>query len=905
MKSIRTKYTLLTVCAIVIAVSIVSVIAVFAINRLGNNDADQMLYILCETGQKNLNAYFESAEHSVTKLEELTNADLEVTKPDELKAHIERMRIAFDKIMSKSNGVLTYYYRIDPEVSKKIKGFWYTNLDGYGFTEHEVTDITLYDTNDTSELQWFTVPKATGHPAWLSPYITDSIDVRVISYNVPIYWNTEFIGVIGAEIDYSLMSAEVKHITLYDNGYAFISDMDGNLIYHPYIDATILTDMSVPDVPPELITDESHFQYKIDGVEKLGVGLPLENGMRLNVSVPLSEVNRIWKSMVVQIVIVSILSLIILGVIMSRFALRLTEPLEELTKATRQVDKGDYNIELSYKGNDEVGVLTQTFSNLVSNLQNEIHALAESEQANKAKTSFLSNMSHEIRTPITTVLGMNELICRETEDENILRYSDNIRIAGNNLLGIINDILDFSKIEAGKMELIPASYAVRNLIGDLYTMLQLRAADKGLSMRLDIDPHLPTELIGDVLRLKQVITNLLTNAIKYTEKGTVTFTVSLKNKDEKNAKIYVAVSDTGIGIKEEEMHKLFEKFDRLDTKRTYNIEGTGLGLAITRKLLIMMGTDIDVKSVYNKGSTFSFNLEQEISDPTEIGRLDEETVSARDHTRRDSFSFIAPNSHILVVDDTIMNLEVIKGLLKPTQIQIDTATNGPECIEMFSAHSYDMVFLDYRMPQMNGVETLKIIKEKEPEKASATPIISLTANAIQGERERMIDAGFTDYLSKPVNISEMDDILLKYLPEYAVELTSDNDAEEENPYEGIPEEAFNCTWLDPKEGVEYCGSGEIYMQALEIFVNTTEEKAEIIEKCVAEEDIELYTVTLHALKGSSLTIGMKDFSARAKELEFAGKGNDIEMIKRDTPEFLKFYRKTRDDLEAILAKAAN
>ena len=905
MKSIRTKYTLLTVCAIVIAVSIVSVIAVFAINRLGNNDADQMLYILCETGQKNLNAYFESAEHSVTKLEELTNADLEVTKPDELKAHIERMRIAFDKIMSKSNGVLTYYYRIDPEVSKKIKGFWYTNLDGYGFTEREVTDITLYDTNDTSELQWFTVPKATGHPVWLSPYITDSIDVRVISYNVPIYWNSEFIGVIGAEIDYSLMSAEVKHITLYDNGYAFISDMDGNLIYHPYIDAIILTDMSVPDVPPELITDESHFQYKIDGVEKLGVGLPLENGMRLNVSVPLSEVNRIWKSMVVQIVIVSILSLIILGAIMSRFALQLTKPLEELTKATRQVDRGDYTIELSYKGNDEVGVLTQTFSNLVSNLQNEIHALAESEQANKAKTSFLSNMSHEIRTPITTVLGMNELICRETEDENILRYSDNIRIAGNNLLGIINDILDFSKIEAGKMELIPASYAVRNLIGDLYTMLQLRAADKGLSMRLDIDPHLPTELIGDVLRLKQVITNLLTNAIKYTEKGTVTFTVSLKNKDEKNAKIYVAVSDTGIGIKEEEMHKLFEKFDRLDTKRTYNIEGTGLGLAITRKLLIMMGTDIDVKSVYNKGSTFSFNLEQEISDPTEIGRLDEETVSARDHTRRDSFSFIAPNSHILVVDDTIMNLEVIKGLLKPTQIQIDTATNGPECIEMFSAHSYDMVFLDYRMPQMNGVETLKIIKEKEPEKASATPIISLTANAILGERERMIDAGFTDYLSKPVNISEMDDILLKYLPEYAVELTSDNDAEEENPYEGIPEEAFNCTWLDPKEGVEYCGSGEIYMQALEIFVNTTEEKAEIIEKCVAEEDIELYTVTLHALKGSSLTIGMKDFSARAKELEFAGKGNDIEMIKRDTPEFLKFYRKTRDDLEAILAKAAN
>ncbi|WP_049944847.1 hybrid sensor histidine kinase/response regulator [Butyrivibrio sp. AD3002] len=904
MKSIRTKFTLLTVCTIVIAVIIVAAIAVCTINKLGNSDADEMLLHLCEAGQKNLNAYFDSAEHSVTKIADIVEEDLERTSDDQLGDHIERMRTAFEKVMYQTNGVLTYYYRIDPAVSKKIKGFWYSNPDGEGFREHEMIDMTLYDTNDTSELPWFTVPKVTGEPVWISPYITDIDEARVISYNVPVYWKNEFIGVIGAEIDYSLMSSEVRNITLYDNGYAFIADEAGNLIYHPHIDATILTDMSIPDVPPELLTAERHYHYTVDGKEKMGVWLPLDNGMRLHVTVPTSEINRTLRKMVVQIMIASVFLLIVLSHINRRFALRLTKPLNDLTKATEQINSGNYDVELNYSGDDEVGILTKTFSNLAKNLQTEIHALAESEQASRAKSSFLSNMSHEIRTPITTVLGMNEIISRETNDETILGYCDNIRIAGNNLLGIINDILDFSKIEAGKMELVPASYSLKDLIGDLYSMLQIRAGDKGLSLRLDVDPHLPKELVGDALRIKQVITNLLTNAIKYTEKGSVTFKVSLKEKDEKKATIYVAVIDTGIGIKEEEMYKLFEKFDRLDTKRTKTIEGTGLGLAITRKLLVMMGTDIDVKSTYNVGSTFSFNLEQEISDPAEIGQLDEKTVSIKDHMRLQSFSFVAPDSHILIVDDTQMNLEVIKGLLKPTQIQITTAISGAECIELFSANSYDLVFLDYRMPNMNGVETLNILKEKEPEKVANTPIISLTANAIQGDRERMIAAGFTDYLTKPVNIADMDDVLLKYLPENLISQATGDEAEAEDPYEGIPEEAFACSWLDPKEGVEYCGSGPMYMDALEFFANATERNASVIEKSLADGDIELYTTKVHALKSSSLSIGMKDFSARAKALELAGKSNDIETIKRDTPDFLKSYREFREDLLAIVAKAA-
>lgn len=721
-------------------VSIVTAIAIFSVRALGNRNAKQMLYMLCETGEKNLNIYFDSVEQSLSTVATLIDADLDENPDEPLEVHVERMRSVFEKVIYQTSGVLTYYYRIDPKYSQETKGFWYTNLDGNGFVEHEVTDITLYDTEDTSELVWFTVPKKTGKGVWMHPYITDNLDVRVISYNVPVYRGSDFVGVIGIEIDYSLMSSEVDNITLLKNGYAFICDWEGNLIYHPDLDVPTLTETTKPEAPDGLLTKDRYFTYTYNGKEKLGVWLPLDNGMRFNVAVPVSEINEVWQKTVSRILTVAILLIIIVGVINMRHSLRLTKPLEELTQATEKVNNGDYDIELSYDGDDEVGVLTRTFSNLVSNLQAEIFALAESEQANKAKTAFLSNMSHEIRTPITTILGMNEIIGRESKDKSILRYCENIRKAGNNLLGIINDILDFSKIEAGKMELIIAPYSLSELICDLYNMVHIRAEEKGLDLKVNIDPKLPEGLIGDELRIKQVITNLLTNAIKYTERGTVSLTMSLDKMKNDTAFIYIAVSDTGIGIRPGEMDKLFSTFDRLDAKRNYTIEGTGLGLSICRRLLQMMGSEISVKSTYNAGSVFSFHVKQVISNPETIEGFDVETLASDARIRRDRFSFIAPVSHIMIVDDTQTNLEVIAGLLKPTEIKIDIAHSGAECIDKFSENDYDLVFLDYRMPQMDGIETLSALKEKEPEKAKATPIISLTANAISGERERMIEA---------------------------------------------------------------------------------------------------------------------------------------------------------------------
>ena len=271
MKSIRTKTTLLTVIAIIVAMGIAMFLGVHAIRKLGNTDTDQMLYLLCETGQKNLDYYFSSVEQSVEMVYSYAEEDLqsiETPSSEGLAAHVENVRSMFEKAVSQTNGVLTYYYRIDPDLSHAVKGFWYTNLDGEGFTEHEVTDITLYDTNDTDNLVWFTVPKATGSSIWLPPYITDNLDKRVISYNVPIYWNGLFIGVIGIEIDYSTMADQVDNITLYENGYAFINDDEGKIIYHPHMDVYEQDAENQRENPAGLVSEDTYYRYTYDGIER-------------------------------------------------------------------------------------------------------------------------------------------------------------------------------------------------------------------------------------------------------------------------------------------------------------------------------------------------------------------------------------------------------------------------------------------------------------------------------------------------------------------------------------------------------------------------------------------------------------------------------------------------------------
>lgn len=372
MRSLRTRFMLLTVFAVAIAVVIVTAVSVVFIRSSENVESDQLLLLLCETGERNLNYYFDSVQKSVGKVAADVESDLDGLEPEKLQSHIDRMEQHFDEIAYKTNGVLTYYYRIDPAISDTVKGFWYTNLDGEGFQKHEVTDITKYDTQDTSKLVWFTVPKFTGEPVWLPPYITDNLDVRVISYNVPIYYRGQFVGVVGIEIDYTTMAEQVDSIKLYDNGYAYLNDKEGDIFYHPRIDVTQLTPETTPQVPT---SESTFFKYTFEDVEKRAAWLPLSNGMRLTVSVPAAETDGNWQQLVRDILIVSIIVILAMSAFILVYTRRITRPLEELTQAAKQVDQGNYDLDLTYEGDDEVGRLTSTFKVLVSHMKNNIEDL--------------------------------------------------------------------------------------------------------------------------------------------------------------------------------------------------------------------------------------------------------------------------------------------------------------------------------------------------------------------------------------------------------------------------------------------------------------------------------------------------------------------------------------------------
>ncbi len=534
-------------------------------------------------------------------------------------------------------------------------------------------------------------------------------------------------------------------------------------------------------------------------------------------------------------------------------------------------------------------------------------ALEQAEAASNSKSAFLSNMSHEIRTPITAILGMNEMIQRETEDSVILDYSENIRKAGVSLLGIISDILDFSKIETGKMTLEAEEYSLSSVVKDLYNLVQFRAEAKGLTLNFKVDPQLPSRLIGDEIRIKQIITNILTNAVKYTEQGHVDFEIILKEKSSDSAKFEVSVTDTGIGIREEDMQRLFEPFDRLDLKKTRSIEGTGLGLAITRQLLSIMGSELRVESRYEEGSKFSFVLSQKVSNWEPVGEFDPDPHASETANIRSKHSlFTAPGLSLLVVDDTPMNLQVIAGLLKRTKIHIDVATSGAQCIEKFGNEHYDMVFLDYRMPQMNGIETLDILRRKYPEKFEKTPVISLTASAVSGDKEKMIQAGFTDYLSKPVNIDEMERMMIKYLPADSVIICDGSEeSQEDDELSKLPEVIFKYKQLNPEKGIEYCGDAEDYIFAIETYTMSIDAKAEQIENLLKNSDLENFAISVHSLKSTSEAIGALDLSSKAKALELAAKAGDTCTLSHDTPILLEDYRGLKGILSEILHNYEN
>ena len=372
MHSIRTKFTLTVVSVILITLSIATAIGVISIKNLGRDDADQMIHLTATTGAMNLEQYFKSVEHSVRTVSTLVSDSFEGMPFEDLDSQVERARNLFGRIAYNTNGVLTYYFRIDPEISEDVKGFWYVYQDGEGFKEHEVTDITRYDTSDTSSLVWFTVPKATGEGVWLPPYYTENLGARVISYNVPVYWKDQYVGVVGIEIDYEMLKQEVENISIFKSGYAFILDENSNAFYHPQLDSAQLNLETTAVDEPETFIGSNHIRYNYEGVEKEAVWIPLSNGMRLYVCAPVSEINSGWISMIGKILVALLVILVISILAMMRFTDHFTKPLGDLTEAAKQVDDGNYDISLKYDKDDEIGLLTRTFKQLAANTKEKI-----------------------------------------------------------------------------------------------------------------------------------------------------------------------------------------------------------------------------------------------------------------------------------------------------------------------------------------------------------------------------------------------------------------------------------------------------------------------------------------------------------------------------------------------------
>ena len=521
--------------------------------------------------------------------------------------------------------------------------------------------------------------------------------------------------------------------------------------------------------------------------------------------------------------------------------------------------------------------------------------------ASEAKSSFLSNMSHEIRTPINAILGMNESIIRESNDSEIISYAENIKTAGNTLLGIINDILDFSKIEAGKIEIIPVDYDLSSLINDLVNMIQIKADNKGLALSLEFDKNLPKILCGDEVRIKQVITNLLTNAVKYTEKGIVTFSISFKRaaQEPDSVILLVSIKDTGIGIKLDDMQKLFAEFERIEEERNRNVEGTGLGMAITKNLLRLMKSNLKVESIYGLGSKFSFELKQKVIKWEPLGDYEASYKAGLHERKKYKERFTAPSAQVLVVDDNSMNLMVFTNLLKQTKIKIDTAISGDAGIVLTQKNKYDVIFLDHMMPDKDGIETLQELRAQKDNPNCRTVSVCLTANAISGAREKYIAAGFDNYLTKPINPDKLEEMLLEYLPAEKVVATSNV-----NPSQ------TDYKYMNIDMGLKYSdGMEDLFRSVVEIFCNLKDDKKEKIQRAFESGNWKDYTIFVHALKSTALSIGGEQTAKIAKELEMAGNVlrdvNSTESDKREAESFIKAHHAEAMELYDKLVEEGN
>lgn len=523
----------------------------------------------------------------------------------------------------------------------------------------------------------------------------------------------------------------------------------------------------------------------------------------------------------------------------------------------------------------------------------------KADMANSAKSDFLANMSHEIRTPMNAITGFAELCLREKN----YQYAADIKAAAKNLIAIINDILDISKIESGKLELVTSVYSVEDMLNDVISLVYVQLDGKsGIEFKIDIDKRLPKKLFGDEVRIKQILINLLGNAVKFTKAGHIGLSVREISRNGDMSLIMIKVTDTGIGIKREDMSKLFSNFQQVDTKKNREIEGTGLGLSITKNLVEMMNGTITVDSDYGKGSTFTVVIQQKIEDSSHISV---EAAKAAPANEEKNTVLYAPDAKVLIVDDNKVNLKVTAQLLSQYGIKCATADSGKKAIQMVRSAYYDLVFMDHMMPELDGVDTTKMIRSQGDAYSKGLPIIALTANAVSGAKEMFLESGLNDFISKPIQLPQLEKVLAKWLPAKLVsyieakkpvsnydesldllgiiEVPTESEAAEQADEFLIPN-------VDVKAGLALCGgSAEAYIAVMKTFVETAEESILRIENFAQNRNYKDYTTEVHGLKSSSLSIGAKELSEMARQLEMAGRREDYRQIMYETPTLIARY----------------
>ncbi len=762
-------------------------------------------------------------------------------------------------------------------------------LDGVGWVPPEGYD--------PMERDWYKAAIAAGGESTIvSPYVDAQTGGVIISISRALSNGTD---VLSLDVTMNHIQNIVSDLQIKGKGYGFVVNQDSMIIAHrdENLKGTYLTETDAGrDLMSKILRIQNgSFEIQANGRDSTAFVHQMLDQWYVVILVSNQELySDMWHQLAVNVLI----SLVIFSLIAFFYHL-------------------GYKNEQQYSRRiEEMRVEEQRQAFEAKSLKLEKEA---ADQANQAKSDFLAEMSHEIRTPINAVLGMNEMILRESararethssEDwafDNINRYARDIESAGTSLLSIINDILDFSKIEAGRLEIDERGYSLSEVLSDVSNMVYFRARDKELSFRVEVDASVPDGLYGDEVRIRQVLINLLNNAVKYTDHGEICLKIS-REKDKveigKTITLIMAVSDTGIGIREEDIGKLFKKFQRVDMERNSTVEGTGLGLAITQSLVSMMGGQICVESVYGKGSIFTVTLPQRVESGETIHYIQKDFESEPTDTETYRETFHAPDARLLIVDDTRMNLVVVTGLLKETEIQIDAVISGAEAVAMAKTVRYDLILMDQRMPEMDGTEAMRCIREQKDGFNRDTPVICLTADAVIGARERYLAQGFTDYLTKPIDPTALETMLVKYLPPDKVILQS-NEAADPMPGEGAAGHGvfdyLREAGVDPETGLAYCqGDAAFYETILREYLQSAEQRQQELQRYRDAMDWQNYGVLVHALKSTSRMIGAQTLSDAAAALETASDRADAEAIRQAHPAMMAQYLALTDVLATLI-----